>query len=475
MSDTLQKTESHRSIAGTTNNAANPKKSNEGTDERTTPTEQQEETNTEEDEYERVLKYRDPTYFPDGGARAWLVLMGGFFVTVTTWGMTSSFGVFTAYYKKDLLSHNSSFQVGWINSVQTAFIFYGGTMSGKLFDAGYFYHLEITGMLLTFVSFILVAECTEYYQVLLSQGVGMGVGMGMLFGPSLACTGAYFLKYRPLAMSICTAGSGLGGVIFPIIANNLLYNVGFKWTIRILAFVELALFGIIAAVMRDRIPRAVRQQNLAKSHVGTGFFALNSWLDVSVFRDPVFMLFAIAMGCCFLSQYPPYAYLQSFALSLHAPEHLTKYIVSLLNGLGFFGRLSCYFIARAVGPINSTVLVTLFAGITLFSWAAVTNEGGLIAFTIFYGFLSGICGAFPPFVVPQLNPDIGRLGVRFGMVFILLGTSVLISIPVGGLVLGHDYDRFTHLAYFCGGCMIASSVILMCCRLARAGVTVAKV
>lgn len=403
----------------------------------------------------------DPAYFPDGGARAWLALVGGMLVVFATWGITSSFGVFTAYYKQELLPTTSAFRIGWINSVQTSFIFYGGTLSGKLFDAGYFYHLEIVGMAVSFVTFILVAECTEYWQVLLSQGVGMGLGMGMLFGPALACTGAYFKRYRPFAMSVCACGGGLGGAVFPIVANNLLPKVGFKWTVRVLAFIDLALFIIIALMVRDRIPRAVRRQRLANSAVGSNFFALNSWVDVTVFKDPIFILFTVGSAFCFLCLYPPYSFLQSFAVRIDASESLVKYIVAVLGAMSFLGRFSCFLLAKAVGPLNSMTAAMLLTSITLFSWAAVKNERGLIAFAIVYGFLSGVSAAAPPFIVPQLSHDVSRLGVRFGMVFSLLGTAVLLSIPMGGLVLGTE--RYKPLAYFCGGSMMTAAVFLMAC------------
>lgn len=186
-------------------------------------------------------KMHDPTYFPEGGLWAYLSLLGGFLSVLTTWGIITSFGVFQTYYKTDLFKHLSSFQLGWIQSLQLSCIFMGGVFTGRLFDDGYFYYLEIIGSTLIFVCFMLVAECTKLYQILLAQGVGMGLGMGMLFGPVLGCCSAYFKRKRGFAMCVCASGGGVGGIIFPIAANNLIQHVGFSWTIRILAFIELFL------------------------------------------------------------------------------------------------------------------------------------------------------------------------------------------------------------------------------------------
>jgi hypothetical protein len=46
----------------------------------------------------------------------------------------------------------------------------------------------------------------HYYQNLLSQGVGMGLGMGLIFLPSLTVTSHYFRTRRSLAMGVVIAG-----------------------------------------------------------------------------------------------------------------------------------------------------------------------------------------------------------------------------------------------------------------------------
>ena len=99
-----------------------------------------------------------------------------------------------------------------------------------------------------------LAEPHHYYQYVLSQGVGMGLGMGMMFLPSLAITSHYFRVKRSLAMGCVIAGeitiqslgdftnfppfplllgSSLGGVIYPVLLNNLFTRTyGFPWGVR---------------------------------------------------------------------------------------------------------------------------------------------------------------------------------------------------------------------------------------------------
>jgi len=46
----------------------------------------------------------------------------------------------------------------------------------------------------------------SYYQNFLAQGVGMGIGMGLMFLPALTITSHYFQKRRSIAMGCVIAG-----------------------------------------------------------------------------------------------------------------------------------------------------------------------------------------------------------------------------------------------------------------------------
>ena len=63
--------------------------------------------------------------------------------------------------------------------------------------------------------------CTRYWQLLLSQGLLLGLGCGCLFVPSVAVLPTYFDKKQPLALGIAASGSALGG-------HLILDNIGLK-------------------------------------------------------------------------------------------------------------------------------------------------------------------------------------------------------------------------------------------------------
>ena len=51
---------------------------------------------------------------------------------------------------------------------------------------------------------------TQYYQIVLAQGVCVGIGAGCLFVPSVAIVATYFTTKRALMIGIAAAGGSLG-------------------------------------------------------------------------------------------------------------------------------------------------------------------------------------------------------------------------------------------------------------------------
>lgn len=125
--------------------------------------------------------------------------------------------------------------ISWIGAIQFCLCPMLGCIAGPLFDAGYLKHLLIVGGGLYSFCFMMASISKEYYQVLLSHGIGVGIGMGLIFSPSVSSLQHHFARsrYRTLAYGFQATGSAIAGIYFPISLNYLLPAVGFGWTMRI--------------------------------------------------------------------------------------------------------------------------------------------------------------------------------------------------------------------------------------------------
>lgn len=105
------------------------------------------------------------------------------------------------------------------------------------------------------------------------------------FYPSLSAISTHFRKYRGTALGIAFAGSGVGGVIYPIMFRKLFVTCGFPWGVRIAGFISLALCTIATFIVSSRLSGKPK--------------APQPLFDMKNFKDLTFML--LVLGGVFVS------------------------------------------------------------------------------------------------------------------------------------------------------------------------------
>jgi MFS family permease len=129
--------------------------------------------------------------------------------------MTNTFGAFQAYYTDTLLLGTSPSAISWIGSIQTFTLMFVGVLSGRLLDAGYLRTQLCLGISLEVLGMMLTSFSTKYWQILVSQGLCVGLGAGLLYLPSLAVPAQYFSSRVMLATGFVATGSSMGTSLLP--------------------------------------------------------------------------------------------------------------------------------------------------------------------------------------------------------------------------------------------------------------------
>ena len=217
-------------------------------------------------------------------------MLAGHLVLINCWGYIGSFGLFQSYYTSTLAATPSA--ISWIGSVQMLLLYFVGTFSGRALDAGYFHVVLSAGCFLQVLGVFTTSVASEYSHLFLAHGICKGLGDGLVFCPTISLVATYFSKKRAMAMAIAASGGASGGIIFPLIAQQLLSLIGFGWTVRVMGFVILV--NSVIALLTLRVRLAPRR---------TG--PLIEWC---AFTELPYAFFCIGVFCSMWSAYAAFFY-----------------------------------------------------------------------------------------------------------------------------------------------------------------------
>ncbi|VDC06026.1 unnamed protein product [Peniophora sp. CBMAI 1063] len=389
----------------------------------------------------------------DGGTTAWCTLFGGWLMLIGTFGYISAFGVYQDLYTT--VYGMSSSRASWIGSTQLFFMLAGALPAGKLLDLGYFRHTTLFGSILFVFSLFMLslAHPDKYYQVFLSQGLGVGLGAGLLYVPALAVQAHHWRRRRALAMGITITGSCIGGIFFPIMLNQLLFHhgVSFGWTVRDSAFVVLGLLAVANLLMRDR--KGVSRSALPKPD------------PKSLLTDAPYMISIVGVFFVDWGLFFPYFYLQVFSLVRGVNADVSFYMLALLNGVSIPGRIIPNALAPQLGVFNLLISSIAVCGILIFAMFGINSTAGVVIFAILYGFFSGAMLSLLTPAVATLSKHEGEIGTRLGLAFFLTSVGVLTGNPIDGALLGNTLPyTWGRALVFSGVCMLGGAAIVFVAR-----------
>lgn len=406
----------------------------------------------------RLQHLEKETYndFPEGGWEAWGVVLGSWCAMTASMGISNSIGYLQAWLSTNQLSNYTEAQVSWIFSVFSFLLFFGGVQVGPIFDSYGIKWLLVPGCTGLVASLVILSVCTEYYQFMLGFAVLGGLSCTLVFTPSVTIIGHWFYKRRGLATGICASGGAAGGVIFPLVLIKIMPKIGYGWSIRVIALIDLVLCLIAFALMKTRLP-------LEKEAKG-------AQIDLSAFKDVRFALTTFAVFLTEWALFIPLSFISSYALAHGVEKTFAYQLLAILNAASVFGRAIPGYLADRFGRFNVMIVTAFVCGLTCLAiWLpAQSHLGPIIFFAVMFGFWSGTGICLTPVCISQIckTEDYGK---RYGTCYFFVSFGVLTGMPIAGEIMNRQHGDFTGLICFCAAAYFAGTMCYIAARITATG------
>jgi MFS family permease len=363
----------------------------------------------------------------------YVILVASFFILVILGGITSSFGVFL----KPVLT-----EFGWSRAaISSAYslnmIIFGivGIVAGRISDR-FNPRVSLTiGGLFTGLGFLLMSQVGEIWQIYLFYGVLSGIGIGFIAIPLLSLVARWFVKGRGLASGIIVAGSGLGTIIIPPLANLIISNYSWRTAYLVIGSGALVLLIISAQLLRrapghSPLTPESREFKTVSLNLQTRGISLRDAI-----RTPTLWTIMVMGLFFFFGVQVVIVHIAAHATDIGVSSAAAAMILSVIGLVSIAGTLGAGFLGDRVG--TRKVIIIIFVLLTL-SYLGFRLSGEL--------WMLYLCGAFfglgfGGFGAVQSPLTAEFFGLRaHGAIFSLFMFAQNIGGAAGPLVAGSIFD-----------------------------------
>src|SRR5262245_28524646 len=250
-----------------------------------------------------------------------------------------------------------------------------------------------------------------------TYSVGLGIGIGLTYVPSVGAVQPWFEKNRVLASGIAVSGIGAGNLLGPPLAAWWIDAYGWRGAYLLLAGCTLLLGGAAALAIRNRPAgqgRATTGVTLQSAFRTRNFWVLYVTLVLSGF------------GC-----FVPLVHVGPYAVDAGHPESFAVLLVSLIGLGSLVGRFAIGSIAERFGRMRSLALMYLGMAAMLVLWWGSTGALALSVMAVGFGVSYGGFVATFPTVVMDLFGARSLSGI-IGCIYTAAGIGTLFGPPVAG-------------------------------------------
>ena len=315
------------------------------------------------------------------------------------------------------------------------FLYFGlGVVTGPLADRWGSRRLAVLGMILTGLGLAAAGLAHSVVEVYAAYGLGVGLGVGCSYVPAVGAVQRWFVKRRGFASGLAVSGIGVGTLVMPLLASELIGGLGWRDAYLVLGVLAIVVGASMALLIRND-PRECGLEPDGNSLRATvpAQPAGTSVLDAVKSRQ--FISLYVACLVCSLGVFVPFVHLVPYALDHGVPRSTAVPLLAMIGIGSTAGRFFLGSLADRLGRRPSLVLVYVCMALALADWAFSTGVWSLGAFAFVYGVFYGGWVAVLPAVVMDYFGGRNVSGI-IGVLF----TSAAFGTLVGPAAAGFAFD-----------------------------------
>jgi MFS family permease len=348
-----------------------------------------------------------------------VVVAAAFTLMLVGFGAAYSFAAFFTAFEAEFGASRG--HIALVFSVAAFIWFACGAPGGVLADRFGARRVTLAGVACLAASLAIASMAGSITTLYVTYSIGMGVGVGLIYVPSVGAVQPWFTARRALASGFAVAGIGAGNIAGPLLAEWWIGALGWRAAYVVLSLCVLVAGGSAALALRNKpFPR----------HEFLEGTALRAAL-----RTPHFWLLYASLVLSCIGIFVPMVHLGPYArdAGLSAAQGVT--LVSLIGLGSLLGRFTIGGFADRLGRLPSLALAYAGLGLMLLVWLAATGYWLLALFAVVFGMCYGAAVAVLPSIVMDLYGARAVSGI-IGFLYTGAGIGTLL----GPWLAGAAYD-----------------------------------
>ncbi|XP_078613926.1 monocarboxylate transporter 13-like [Branchiostoma floridae x Branchiostoma japonicum] len=383
-------------------------------------------------------------------------------------GSALSFGVFYAEFRE--VFQESAGITSFISSILVATMLMCSPFAGALSNLTSCRTAIIAGGVISAVGLGVSFFAQTMVHLFFSVGILTGLGLSLMYAPSLAMIGRYFDRRHATANGIAVCGLGVGQLALPPLFQFLIDEFGWRGALLIVA--GLMLNGCVCgALMRpihlaedtkeqvDRKAQSSGDQELPIVHVPFRR-KVNETFHVSLLKHRPFLVFSVSMFAMVLGNSVVFVHPVAHAQNLGVEKTSAAFLLSIMGVSEIFSRpLNGWLSDRGkISKIYYYMIGVTGMAIANLAIPFASNYTGLAACMVLYGLFSGIVFPLVAVLVCRYS-GASRISSGLGWAFVFQGAAFLLGPPVAGWL--YDATGNYDMSFFAAAIFIFVSVLVL--------------